>query len=145
MPKFISKSELEVQKTNKKKTHYVGTIYPKIFKKDEITEFKEGMPLEAGIMWLGAYYIDSNLFPKLKCPVCGKEEVLIPYQTIASILSGAHTIKFWCSSCNERFVTNDYDEYYHLICNYVKENRKYFKEEQKIPGCPSAPMNAVFI
>jgi len=137
MPKFISKSELETQKAKNRKTYNVGTIYPQIFSNDEITEFKKGIPLEAGIIWLGAYYIDSTIFPKVKCPVCGKEEVLIPYQTIASVLSGAHTIKFWCSNCNERFVTNDYSEYYHLIRNYVIENKKDFKEEQIISGCSS--------
>lgn len=145
MVKLISKTELDTQKSDNTKTHNVGIIFPEIFGNEKVTEFKEGMQMEAAIMWLGAYYIDSSNFPKLKCPVCGKEEVLIPYQTIASVLSGAHTIKFWCSACNERFVTDDYLEYYHLIRNYVVENRKDFKEEQIIQGCPIAPLNAKFI
>lgn len=31
MTKFISKSELDSQKSDNKETHYVGTIYPQIF------------------------------------------------------------------------------------------------------------------
>ena len=64
MIKFISKSELDSQKSDKKKTHYVGTIYPQIFSTDKRLEFKENMQLEAGIIWLGGYWLDSNLFPK---------------------------------------------------------------------------------
>ena len=72
MIKFISKSELDSQKSDKKKTHYVGTIYPQIFSNDEVEEFKEDMQMETGIIWLGAYWLDSNLFPKEKCPECSE-------------------------------------------------------------------------
>ena len=145
MIKFISKSELDSQKSDKKKTHYVGTIYPQIFSTDKGLEFKENMQLEAGIIWLGGYWLDSNLFPKEKCPLCGKEEVLIPYQTVGSVLSGCHTIKFWCSNCHERFVTNEHIEYFRLIYRYVLNHRHEFKKEQEIKGCTKLPMGAEFI
>jgi hypothetical protein len=144
MIKFISKSELGSQKSDKKKTHYVGTIYPQIFSSDNGLEFNDSMPLEAGIIWLGGYMIDSNLFPKEKCPICGKEEVLIPYQTVGSVLSGCHTIKFWCSNCGERFVTNDYIEYFRQIYKYIQSNRPEFKPEQKLNNCTFAPDNVQF-
>ena len=92
--------------------------------------------MEAGIIWLGAYMISSDLFPKVKCPVCNKEEVLIPYKAIGSILSGGHTIQFWCKNCEERFVTNDYMEYFRQIYRYIIEHRKEFSPEQEIAGCP---------
>ena len=145
MIKFISKSELDSQKSDKKKTHYVGTIYPQIFSTDKGLEFKENMQLEAGIIWLGGYWLDSNLFPKEKCPICGKGEVLIPYQAIGSVLSGCHTIKFWCKNCHERFVTNENIEYFRLIYKYVLEHRHEFGARQKIDHCTSAPMKAEFI
>ena len=42
MKKFISKSELNTQKTDNKNTHYVGEIYPQIFFNDE-KFFQEGV------------------------------------------------------------------------------------------------------
>ena len=115
MVKFISKSKLDSQKSDNKKSHNVGEIYPQIFANDEVEEFKEDMQMEAGIIWLGGYMLDSNLFQKEKCPACGKEEVLIPYKPVGSILSGCHTIKFWCKNCHERFVTNNHIKYFRLI------------------------------
>ena len=41
MIKFISKSELDSQKSDNKETHYVGTIYPQIFSNDEVEEFND--------------------------------------------------------------------------------------------------------
>lgn len=145
MIKFLSKSELDSQKSDNKEKHYVGTIYPQIFSNDEVEEFKEDMQMETGIIWLGAYWLDSNLFPKEKCPLCGKEEVLIPYQTVGSVLSGCHTIKFWCSNCHERFVTNEHIEYFRLIYRYVLNHRHEFKKKQEISGCTKAPAGAEFI
>ena len=145
MVKFVSKSKLDSKKPDKKDTHYVGTIYPQIFSNDEVEEFKEGMLMEAGIIWLGGYMLDSNLFPKEKCPVCGKEEVLIPYKTVGSVLSGCHTIKFWCKNCGERFVTNEHIEYFRLIYKYVLEHRNKFTPEQEILGCTKAPEGARFL
>lgn len=145
MPKFISKSMLDSKKSDRKKEHYVGTIYPQIFANDEVEEFKEDMQMEAGIIWLGGYMLDSNLFPKEKCPICGKEKVLIPYKTVGSILSGCHTIKFWCSNCHERFVTNEHIEYFRLIYKYIQNNHQKFKPEQRLNNCSSAPDNIQFI
>ena len=144
MIKFISKSESDSLKSDNKRTHNAGEIYPQIFSNDKGVEFKEGMQLEAGIIWLGGYMLDSNLFPKVKCPVCGKEEVLIPYKAIGSVLSGCHTIQFWCKNCGERFVTNDYIEYFRLIYKYIQNNRHEFTPEQKLNNCTSVPDNAQF-
>ena len=145
MPKFISKSKLDSKKSDNKKSHYVGRIYPQIFSTDKGLEFQENMPLEAGIIWLGGYMLDSNLFPKEKCPNCGKEEVLIPYKAIGSILSGCHTIQFWCKNCGERFVTNDDIEYFRLIYKYILNNQHEFKPEQRLNNCTSVPAGSEII
>ena len=145
MPKFISKRKLDSQKSDNKKSHHVGEIYPQIFSNDEVEEFKERMLMETGIIWLGGYMLDSNLFPKEKCPICGKEEVLIPYKTVGSVLSGCHTIKFWCSNCHERFVTNEHIEYFRLIYKHILKHRHEFKPEQKLNNCTSAPTSSEFI
>ena len=145
MPKFISKSELDSQKPDNKKSHNVGEIYPQIFSTDKGLDFKEGMPIEAGLIWLGGYMLDSRIFPKEKCPICGKEEVLIPYKAIGSVLSGCHTIQFYCSNCCERLVTNDYIEYFRKIYRYVVAHRSKFKPEQKLNNCTSASDNAQFL
>ncbi len=135
MPEFISKTELELQSKDNKKTHYAGEIYQSIFSHDKGLEFKEGMQLEAGIIWFGGYLLDSTIFPKQRCPACGKENVLIPYKAIGSLLSGSHTIQFHCTNCKERFVTNNYTEYFRKIKKYVIENRQNFKTEQKLNNC----------
>ena len=135
MVKFTSKSELDSKKSDNKKIHNVGTIYPQIFSSDKDFEFKAGMQMEAGVIWLGAYMIDSDLFPKEKCPICGKEEIMIPYKAVGSVLSGSHTIQFWCENCGEKFVTNDYIEYFRLIYKYILQHKNEFPPEQEIPGC----------
>ena len=135
MTVFISKTELETQKPDNRKTYSAGEIYPQIFSHDKNLDFKPDMQLEAGIIWFGGYLLDSGLFSKEKCPVCGKEEVLIPYKAIGSMLSGCHTIQFYCTNCNERFVTNDYIEYFRNIKKYVIENRQKLKQEQKLNNC----------
>lgn len=138
MVKFISKSELDSQKSDNKKSHDVGEIYPQIFSHDEKLEFKEGMQMEVGLIWIGGYKIDSNLFPREKCPICGKEEVLIPYKVVGSPLSGCHTIKFYCKNCEERFVTNEHIEYFRTIYRYVFENKENFLPEQRLNNCTVA-------
>ena len=145
MPKFISKSELDSQKPDNKKSHNAGEIYPQIFSVGKNPELKEGMQMEAGIIWLGGYKIDSNFFTKEKCPVCGKEEVLIPYKVIGSILSGCHTIQFWCKNCKEEFVTNDHIEYFRQVYKYIQNHRHEFKPEQKLNNCTALPENAKFL
>ena len=129
MPKFITKIELAEKKSDNQNDHNVGEIYPQIFSHDKNLEFSENMPLEAGIIWLGAYYIENNPFPKVKCPICGKKEALIPYKAIGSPLSGCHTISFWCKNCHEQFVTNDYIEYFRLIVKYIKTNKEELKHK----------------
>lgn len=138
MVKFISKSELDSQKTDNKKSHDAGEIYPQIFSHDKKLEFKEDMQMEVGLIWLGGYKIDSNIFPREKCPICGKEEVLIPYKVVGSPLSGCHTIQFYCKNCEERFVTNEHIEYFRKIYRYVFENRENFLPEQKLNNCTVA-------
>lgn len=146
MPKFITKTELETQKSDNKTTHNVGEIYPQIFSTDSNKlEFEENMKLKAGIIWLGEYILENNLFPKEKCPICGKEKVLIPYKAIGSILSGSHTIQFYCTSCGEKLVTNDYIEYFRLIYKYILNHRDKFKSKQVINNCTKLSDNAKFI
>jgi hypothetical protein len=145
MVKFISKSELDSKKSDNKKSHMVGEIYPQIFSHDGNIDFTKDIKLEAGIIWLGGYKLDSSLFPKEKCPVCGKEEVLIPYKTVGSILSGCHTISFYCTNCNEQFITNSHIEYFRKIYKYILENKKNFTPEQKLGNCTSSPEDAEYI
>ena len=130
MKKFISKSELNTQKTDNKNTHYVGEIYPQIFFNDENLKFTEDMQMEIGLIWLGAYKLENNLFSREKCPICGKE-LLIPYKAVGSILSGCHTIQFWCKNCDEKFVTNNHLEYFRNIYKYVQKHHHEFVQEQK--------------
>ena len=108
-------------------------------------EFSEDMTLGAGIIWLGSYTLDNHLFPREKCPICGKEEVLIPYKAIGLVLSGCHTIKFYCKNCKERFVTNEHIEYFRKIKQYILDNRDKFSDKQKRNNCTSAPENVQFI
>lgn len=135
MPEFISKTELETQKNDSKKSHNAGEIYPTLFSHSKNLDFNENMPLEAGIIWLGCYLIDNKLFPRQKCPVCGKEEVLIPYKAIGSMLSGCHTIEFYCTNCHEQFVTNNHIDYFRSIKQYVANHINEFSEEQKLNKC----------
>ena len=145
MIKFISKSELDSQKSDNKTSHYTGEIYPQIFSTDSEVEFKEDMQMEAGIIWLGSYKLDSSIFPKERCPICGKKEAIIPYKAVGSILSGNHTIQFICKECGEKFVTNDYIEYFRKIYKYIQNHRHEFKPEQKLNNCTVAPVNTKFI
>lgn len=135
MTKFISKKEMETLENDNKNTHYVGEIYPQIFSHSENFEFGENMPLEAAVLYLGAYQLENSLFPKQKCPVCGKEEVLIPYMCGGSVLSGCHTLQFYCLNCHEQFVTNDAGEYFRQICNYIKDNRDKLKPSPAFRDC----------
>lgn len=146
MPRFITETEIKTNSSENKNIHTTGEIYPQIFSKDSNKlEFKAGMKLEAGIIWLGGYMLDSNLFPKEKCPICGKEEVLIPYKAIGSILTGCHTIQFYCTSCHEKLVTNDYIEYFRLIYEYIINHQEEFKSEQVLNNCTKLSNNAQFI
>lgn len=146
MPQFITKTQQKKQKSDNKTVHHAGELYPQIFSTDSNElEFKADMKLEAGIIGLGGYLLDSRLFPKEKCPVCGKEEVLIPYKVIGSILSGAHTIQFYCTSCNEKLVTNDYIEYFRLIYKYILNHKKEFQTEQILNNCTKFSEDAQFI
>ena len=135
----------ELKKTSAKKESYnVGEIYPEIFDSDRDLVFQEGMKLDSAIIWLGAYELDSSSFPKIKCPVCGKEEALIPYFCGGSILSGAHIIRFYCLNCGERIVFNDKNDYFHKIRDYIIENRKTLNESKKVK-CTKISDNAEFI
>lgn len=103
MKNYLTKTEAdELCKTTEVKDSYnVGELYPHIFLSDDEIEFKEGMALDVAIIWLGTFEINSSIFPKMKCPICGKTE-LIPYFCGASILSGCHVIKFYCLDCHEK-------------------------------------------
>ena len=102
MSEFLTKTEaLNLKKIAfPKKVHYVCEFYPEIFDEDEGVEFYEDMEFEAGVFELKSFRLKSNCFPKIKCPVCGKEESIV-YSCVASMLSGVHTLKFHCLNCHE--------------------------------------------
>lgn len=135
MIKFKTKKEVESGKPSTKKEHYTGELYPEIFSHTDGQKFYEGMPLDVAIMWLGSFRLDSKLFTKVKCPICKKDEVLIPYMCGGSILSGNHTIQFYCTNCHEQLVTNDYIEYFRKIYKYVRENKDNLKQSPKFLSC----------
>ena len=137
MKNILTKTEAEKLKQTSKQTksHYVGEIYPEIFDTDKDLFFDENMSLNVAIIWLGAYELESNLFEKIKCPICGKEEVLIPYFCGASILSGSHIIKFYCTSCAEKIVFNNKSDYYHDIRSYILKNKNTLKPSKLVKTC----------
>ena len=141
MTKFVSKTELEKQKPSTSKTHYSGEIYPEIFTHVQKSELHENMPLDVAIIWLGTFRLDSSQFPKVKCPICGKEESIIPYMCGGSMLSGSHTIQFYCLNCHEQFVTNDYIEYFRLIKSYIKEHEFELQSSPKFINCTKINQN----
>ena len=113
------------------KNRSLGTLYYDMFKKEKDIEFKESMPVEIGIIWLCSGYVDSIVFPKQKCPCCGKE-TLVPYYCVGSMLSGAHVIKFHCLYCKERIAFNNIRDFFHLIKNYCLKNRDKLKKDKSL-------------
>ena len=134
MKKFLTKTEAQKHYILKKmskliKNRSLGTLYYDMFEKEDDLEFKESMPVEIGIIWLCSGYVDSAEFPKYKCPCCGKES-LVPYCCVASVLSGAHVIKFHCLNCKERIAFNNISDYFHLIRDYCSKNRDKMKNDR---------------
>lgn len=121
---ILTKSEAQKMKINAKakKKHNVGELYPQMFDSFENCDFTKEISLECAIIWLGSFRLNSSLFPKIKCPLCGKEEVLVPYFCGASVLSGCHVIQFYCTNCNEQIATNNNPDYYHKIRDYILKN-----------------------
>ena len=134
MTKFKSKSEVEKQLPSKTKTHYAGEIYPEIFSHINSSELNDQMPLDAALIWLGSYRLKSGLFQKEICPIC-KINTLIPYMCGGSVLSGAHTIQFYCTNCHEQFVTNDNIEYFRQIYRFVMDNINELEPSPKFSNC----------
>ena len=135
MVKLQRKSEVEKQLPSKTKTHYTGEIYPEIFSHIKDSELQEEMPLDAAIMWLGSFRLEGKSFPREKCPVCGKEKILIPYLCGGSILTGNHTIQFYCTNCHEQFVTNDHIEYFRKIYRFAREHKEELQQSPKFTEC----------
>ncbi len=134
MKDFITKTETQkhyILKNASKviKNRSLGTLYYDMFEKEDDIVFKESMPVEIGIIWLCSGYVDSAEFPKYKCPCCGKES-LVPYYCVASVLSGAHVIKFHCLNCKERIAFNNIKDYFHLIRDYCSKNRDKMKNDR---------------
>ena len=134
MANFKSKSEVEKQLPSKTKTHYTGEVYTEIFSHTNDSELNEKMPLDTAIMWFGSFRLKNGLFQNEICPVCGKK-TLIPYMCGGSILSGAHTIQFYCTNCHEQFVTNDHIEYFRQIYRYAREHKDELKPSPKFTEC----------
>ena len=134
MVKFKRKSEVEKQLPSQNKTHYTGEIYTEIFSHYKNSELNEQMPIDTAIMWLGSFRLKNGLFKNEKCPLCGKE-TLIPYMCGGSVLTGNHTIQFYCTNCNEQFVTNNHIEYFRQIYRYVKEHKNELKQSPKFIEC----------
>lgn len=126
---LTSKDAKLLQRTVPERECYnVGELFPTIFVEDETREFREGMPLITKILGLGQFRLKSSDFPKVTCPVCGKEEVLIPYFCGASVLSGCHVIKFYCTECHEKIAVNNQPDYFHKIRDYVVKNETDFNK-----------------
>ena len=121
---FLTKTQAQklCETSQKKKSYHVGELYPEIFSHDENLTFNEETKLNVALIYVGAFELENNVFSKIKCPICGKEEA-IPYFCGASILSGAHVLKFHCLNCKELIATNDLKEYYHSIRNYIVKNK----------------------
>ncbi|MCR5266846.1 MAG: hypothetical protein K6E29_09695 [Cyanobacteria bacterium RUI128] len=120
---LTSKEAKLLQKTVPERECYnVGELFPTIFAEDETRNFHLGMPLIAKILGLGQYRLKSSIFPRIKCPVCGKEEALIPYFCGASVLSGCHVIKFYCTECHEKIAVNNQLDYFHKIRDHIIKN-----------------------
>lgn len=101
-------------------THRIGTIFPGILCQDPPRQYQEDMTVEVGFLYIShRYSLRSREAPKLRCPVCRTEQSVIVYQCIASPLSGSHLLKFYCTHCQERFVSNGMPSYYHLIHDLV--------------------------
>jgi len=144
MVKFSTKGEVESKTPAKKTKHYVGEIFPEIFSGTKASELNEKMPLDAAIIWLGAFRFKNGLFPKEICPACGKE-TLIPYKCGGSILSGAHTIQFYCTNCYEQFVTNDHIEYFRKIYRYALAHKDELEKSPKFISCTSIEKEAEYV
>ena len=127
---ILTKTEADRLKlTNPAKIFYhVGELFPRLFNEDESRKFYDGMPLEVKIIYIGEFTLESSFFSKIKCPLCGKEEALIPYFCGASVLSGCHVIKFHCLECKELIADNNNSEYFHKIRDFVIKNRTNFNK-----------------
>ena len=134
MVNFKTKSEVEKQLPSNTKTHNAGEVYPEIFSHTKEAELSADMPLDVAVIWLGTFRLKNDLFRKEVCPVCGKE-TLIPYMCGGSILSGTHTIQFYCPDCHEQFVTNDHIEYFRQIYRYAQEHQDELKPSPKFISC----------
>lgn len=143
MVTFISRTEIEKQPSDGKDAHWTGELYPQMFQHDGKLRFRDNMLCNIGIIWLGHYKLNNRLFPRKKCPICGKEEIMFPYKTVGSILSGCHVIQFYCPNCKEEFVTNDDSEYFRMVYRYILKQREE-KKLKSLGGCTSAPANAMF-
>jgi DNA-directed RNA polymerase subunit M/transcription elongation factor TFIIS len=62
---------------------------------------------------------ENKNFPKLICPICGKEEVL-PYSLDGQIISRNHKFLGFCTNCNEHF-SFEQSEYFCMILNSNKD------------------------
>lgn len=114
--------------SNGKNRHLFGELYPGILSHGNGRKYGKGMEIAVGICWLSPQKnINSAEFPQAKCPLCGKEE-LIPYSCIASVLSGAHVLQFYCACCHERIATNQLPDYYHMIRDYaINRTRRFLR------------------
>ncbi len=121
-----TKAELLKMTVPERECYNIGELFPTIF--DCEGAYNNGI-LKAKFLHLGNFEIKNNNLPKIKCPVCGKEEALIPYFCGASVLSGSHVIKFYCDECGEHIATNDNKDYFQTIKDFVlnkhKTNKNY--------------------
>lgn len=133
----------KLAKTSWKKSEPYA-LTPKLFsEEDDKLKFEEDMPLDIGLYHLGSYVVKSSTFKKIKCPICGKIE-LIPYSCDASIFMGVHFIKFHCMNCGENIAFNNIKDYYNEILNYCVKNRDHLKHSRKY-SYPEAPKGVMII
>ncbi len=130
---ILTKTQADILKLTVPEREYynAGELFPTIFDSDNdnTKDFKGNIPLIAKIIYFGNFKADSSVFPRIKCPVCQKEEALIPYFCGASILSGSHVIKFYCNECKELIAINNNSDYYHLIRDYLIKHKTELQTE----------------
>ena len=97
--------------------HHFGMLYPGILCGDDGLDFSDTMNVELGLCWMGKFTPPTYIFPRAVCPTCGKVKLTV-YSCIASVLSGAHVIKFHCLNCGERVATNNASAYLRMMRTY---------------------------
>lgn len=122
MQRYLTQTRAEsLKKTEKKKKSYqFSDLYPSMFESGG--KYVNSGKCHVAILYVGEKTLPVGLFPKSECPVCHQVS-LTPYEVVASVLSGAHTIKAHCEHCRENIGFNDSD-YYHVVRDIMMKQCK---------------------